>query len=97
VFGLCVGWPDVSVASAVKPRLPQAVVLHQDRYAFAEPEQARIEDYDQRMRDFYTSQRMPVPEGGWSWHTARRFATVAALNGRHLLREALGRLGFELR
>lgn len=97
VFGLCVGWPDVSVAAAVKPRLPQAVVLHHDRYGFAEPEHARVADYDQLMRDFYTSQQMPVPEGGWSWHSARRFATVAALNGRHLLREALGRLGFELR
>jgi nitroreductase len=97
VFGLCVGWPEPTAAAAIKPRLPQAVVLHQDRYRFAGPEQEHVEGYDQLMQQFYASQKMAAPEGGWSWHSARRFATAAALNGRHLLRDALGRLGFELR
>ena len=97
VFGLCVGWPDPAAAAPVKPRLPQAVVVHHERYRFTEREHAQVEQYDQLMQRFYASQQMPVPEGGWSWHSARRFASAAALNGRHLLREALGRLGFELR
>jgi len=97
VFGLCVGWPDPSAKAPIKPRLPQAVVLHQDSYRFTGAQQASVESYDQLMQEFYESQQMPVPEGGWSWHSARRLANAAALNGRHLLREALGRLGFELR
>ena len=97
VFGLCVGWPDPAARAAIKPRLPQTVVLHRDRYGFAVPEHAHVEGYDQLMQRFYTAQQLPVPEGGWSWHSARRFATAAALNGRHLLRDALGRLGFQLR
>jgi nitroreductase len=97
VFGLCVGWPDPAQPAAVKPRLPQGVVLHRDRYRFAALEQAQVGGYDQLMKRFYESEQLPVPEGGWSLHTARRFATAAALNGRHVLRETLGRLGFQLK
>jgi nitroreductase len=96
VFGLCVGWPDPADTGAIKPRLPQTVVLHHDLYGFTQPQRESVAGYDRLMQDFYASQQLPVPEGGWSWHSARRFATAAALNGRHLLREALGRLGFEL-
>jgi nitroreductase len=96
VFGLCVGWPDPNVPSAVKPRLPQQVVLHRDRYELGDSSHAAVGDYDALMQSFYASQSMAVPEGGWSWHSARRFATVAALNGRHVLREALQRLGFRM-
>ena len=97
VFGLCVGWPDPGAPAPIKPRLPQAVVLHEDRYSFADAEHARVEGYDRLMQHFYASRQMPVPDGGWSFHTARRLATAAALNGRDRLREALARLGFELR
>jgi nitroreductase len=97
VFGLCVGWPDPASPAPIKPRLPQAVVLHRDRYRFSASEQAQVGGYDQLMQRFYESQQLPVPEGGWSLHSARRFANAAALNGRHVLREALGRLGFELK
>jgi nitroreductase len=96
VFGLCVGWPDPEAPSAVKPRLPQRVVLHRDRYELGESSHAAVGGYDALMQGFYAAHSMAVPEGGWSWHSARRFATVAALNGRHVLREALQRLGFRM-
>lgn len=33
LFGLCVGWPDTQRPAAIKPRLPQALVLHHETYA----------------------------------------------------------------
>jgi nitroreductase len=97
VFGLCIGWPDGAAAGAVKPRLPQAVVVHRDAYGRSDERHSAIDGYDRRMQRFYTEQRMPVPEGGWSIHSAKRVASTAALRGRDVLRQALGRLGFELR
>ncbi len=97
VFGLCVGWPELDAQATIKPRLPQPVVLHRDRYLLSESEHAAVAGYDALMQGFYSEQRMPVPEGGWSLHSAKRVASAAALNGRHVLREVLGRLGFELK
>ena len=97
VFGLCVGWPDPNAPAAIKPRLPQQVVLHRDRYLLSEQEHAAVAGYDSLMQGFYSDQNMPVPAGGWSLHSAKRVANAAALNGRHVLRDVLGRLGFELK
>jgi nitroreductase len=97
VFGLCVGWPNPDAPAAIKPRLPQPVVLHRERYALSESEHAAVGGYDALMHGFYTDQSMPVPAGGWSLHSAKRVASAAALNGRHVLRDVLGRLGFELK
>ena len=97
VFGLCVGWPNPDAPAAIKPRLPQPVVLHRDRYLLSEPEHAAVAAYDSLMQGFYGDQGMPVPAGGWSLHSAKRVANAAALNGRHVLRDMLGRLGFELK
>lgn len=95
LFGLCVGYADGSVPTAVKPRLPQAVVL--SRNAYAPMSQEAVQRYDQVMTEFYTQQGMDVPAGGWSVHSARRVQSAASLNGRHRLTEALQNLGFGLR
>jgi len=97
VFGMCVGWEDPAAAAAIKPRLPQSVVLHRDRYAPSQPLHDAVGAYDQLMHTFYTAQSMGVPEGGWSLHSAKRVASAAALNGRHVLRQTLARLGFDLK
>jgi len=94
LFGLCVGYAE-SATAAIKPRLPQSVVLGRDRYQAVSAEVVR--DYDRRMADFYTAQRMDVPAGGWSLHSAQRVKTAASLNGRHRLVEALKARGFGLR
>ena len=42
VFGLCVGTPDPAAPADIKPRLPQAAVLHHERYdATANPRRRR--------------------------------------------------------
>jgi nitroreductase len=95
LFGLCVGYPDTAHPTVIKPRLPQSVILGRDKYA---PVVADVvHDYDQKMTEFYTEQRMAVPAGGWSLHSAERVKNAAALNGRHRLVEALEGRGFELR
>jgi nitroreductase len=96
VFGLCVGRPHPEAEGAVKPRLPQRVVLHRDHYDGFAARQGHIHEYDARMTQFYTEQQMSVPEGGWSIHSSQRVATVAALRGRDRLRLALEKLGFAL-
>ncbi|BAT51182.1 nitroreductase [Nostoc sp. NIES-3756] len=95
VFGLCVGYPNPEVPAAIKPRLPQAAVLHRETYKLAEQEEA-IARYNDIIKEFYTEQKMNIP-GDWSEHSSKRVATVQSLNGRDRLREVLHSLGFQLR
>lgn len=93
VFGLVIGYPDPAVPTEVKPRLPQAAVLHRERY---DPEDAAaIRRLDRSTAAFRERQNLS-PEG-WSELVVARLATVAALKGRDGLRQALERLGFPQR
>jgi len=94
VFGLCVGYPDPEVNTAIKPRLPQSAVLHRETYKLAEQDQA-IAHYNNIIKEFYTEQQMNVA-GDWSEHSAGRIATVESLRGRDRLRQVLNNLGFKL-
>ncbi|OCQ99096.1 NADPH-dependent oxidoreductase [Nostoc sp. MBR 210] len=95
VFGLCVGYADSSVNVEIKPRLPQAAVLHRETYQLEKQDQ-EIELYNQIMKQFYDSQKMNVP-GDWSEHSAKRIAFAESLSGRDKLQQVLKNLGFELR
>lgn len=85
VFGLVVGWPDPERPVAVKPRLPQSVVLHHDVYAVADIDEA-IDGYDRVSRDFQAGEGLPP--SGWIAPVLARSAGPAALNGRETLRAA---------
>ncbi|WP_372621662.1 NADPH-dependent oxidoreductase [Falsiroseomonas sp.] len=93
-FGLSVGHPDPAVPSAVKPRLPQSLVLHRERYTVAD-EPAEIAGYDQRLGDF--SERVGMGRQDWTQRMISRVGTAASLSGRHRMKEALRALGFTLR
>ncbi|PDW02472.1 NADPH-dependent oxidoreductase [Candidatus Viridilinea mediisalina] len=95
VFGLCVGWPDPDKPTAVKPRLPQAAVLHRETYSSAN-EAAAVAQYNTAMRNFYAEQQMRV-EGDWTDHSTKRVAGPQNLSGRDKLRDALQQLGFGMR
>ncbi|RZL87841.1 MAG: NADPH-dependent oxidoreductase [Variovorax sp.] len=92
VFGLTVGYPDPDVAIAVKPRLPQAMVLHREVYAPAPI--SSFAEFDERMQAFQRGQYMP--EAGWTTSVAARVRGPDAMAGRHRLQAALKRLGFGL-
>jgi len=95
VFGLCVGYPRPASASEVKPRLPQGVVLHRDRYSL-EPEQREQANYDARLAAFSARNEM-AGASNWTTRVIARMSTIKALNGRERLKEAFISLGFPLR
>ena len=77
----------------MKPRLPQAAVLHRETYAA--DHQVHVGAYDSALGAFQAGQGLkPV---GWTPSVLTKIASAAALNGRHRLGEALSRLGFPLR
>lgn len=94
VFGMSVGYPDLTGETGVKPRLPRPVVLHREQYGNANsaPDVAR---YNATARDFQREQGMR--EQDWTQQSIDRVKDIAALRGRERMREALRNLGFELR
>jgi hypothetical protein len=94
VFGLCVGIPDPKAKNEVKPRLPQSIVLHQDRYDPA-PETRDRPTYDAEMTKF--SARHELQAATWTQRVLNRMGPLKSMNGRQRMRAALARLGFEIR
>jgi nitroreductase len=95
VFGLCVGKPDPASPASIKPRPPQSVVLHDERYSL-DAQMPGIEAYNAAMARFYEEQKMTV-HGTWAVHSSKRVANVGALFGRDRLLEALHERGFALK
>lgn len=93
VFGMTVGYPDPEVATGVKPRLPQSIVLHRERYA--PPPAADLAAYDETLRGFRLDQLMS--DVAWTRQSSGRVSGPGSLMGRHVLRETLQALGFGLK
>jgi nitroreductase len=93
VFGLCVGYAAPGREGEVKPRLPQAAVLHRERYDADDAGHRAA--YDPRMADF--SARNEMGATTWTQRVIARLGTMKALNGRDKLKDALVALGFPLR
>jgi hypothetical protein len=94
VFGLCVGYPEPVRAGEVKPRLPQGVVLHHERYA-SEAEAAGRAAYDGTLGTF--SQRHEMQATTWTQRVLVRMGNMKSLNGRERIKARLEALGFPLR
>ncbi|WP_426957722.1 NADPH-dependent oxidoreductase [Muricoccus radiodurans] len=93
-FGLAVGHPDRAVPTAVKPRLPQSLVLHRERYR-PHGEATAVAAYDSALAAF--SRRMGLGAHSWTGRMRNRLGTAAALSGRDRMTAALRALGFRLR
>lgn len=87
-FGLAVGTPDPTERADVKPRLPQAAVLHRERYE--DEADAHIAAYDERLATY--NARFGL-SGDWSGRVLSRLRGPESMAGRHRLRETLERLG----
>ena len=96
VFGMTLGKEDPAHPADIKPRLPQAVVWHNERYEPVAEQLRGVAAYNQSMADFYARQGMNV-RGTWAVHSSKRIATPEALTGRETLVEALQTLGFPLK
>jgi len=95
LFGLAVGKPDPARPSAVKPRLPQASVLYREQYGWSRAQAEAAESYNRRIRDFQREQGMA--EKDWTVQARERTRGPGSMAGRHVLRDVLNDLGFELR
>lgn len=94
VFGLCVGHPASDVTNAVKARLPQAAILHREKYD-ASKEQALRASYDQELAAY--SKQHEMAQYTWTERVINRVGKIKAMSGRHLLVSALNKLGFPLK
>ena len=92
-FGMTIGYPDPAVETGVKPRLPQSIVLHRERYEL--PSTADVRAYDETLRAFRLDQAMS--DIAWSEQSTGRVRGPESLMGRHILREVLQGLGFALK
>lgn len=94
LFGMCVGYPDPSIPTDIKPRLPQSTVLHVEQYA-TNTEVDDINNYDERLVDYQVKQG----RGNKTWSQAAtiRVRGPESLTGRDRLREALANLGIKAR
>jgi nitroreductase len=95
LFGMAVGYPAGGPASAIKPRLPQSVVLHHETYGVPEVEPAAVARYDRAMAAF--SLRVGQGEVHWLPRMFSRLAGGHSLSGRDRIRAALTALGFRLK
>ena len=94
VFGMAVGHPAETAAAHIRPRLPQAAVLHREHYDAA-PEPQAAEVYDQALDAFWKKQSIQHPL--WTRHIVNRLGAVDPDNGRYQLSRILRELGFPLR
>lgn len=81
VFGLCLGWPDLSDERAiVKPRLPAETVWHRDWYRT----ELDLESYEAQMREFFPKIGVQTQES-WAVRSGRRLS-YGYLSGREGLK-----------
>jgi nitroreductase len=94
VFGLCVGYAAEQAAGEVKPRLPQSIVVHHDRYDGRNTAAERAA-YDAEMARFAARHEMQAST--WTQRVLNRLGPIKSMNGRERMRTALAKLGFEIR
>jgi len=92
-FGMCVGYPDPKVNTAIKPRLPSELVIHREKYKHSIPDAVLVE-YDARARSFQVEQGMKP--SGWTDHALERMRGPEAMSGRDKLKDEMTGLGFRM-
>ena len=67
LFGLCLGWP--ADEPDIKPRLPAAMVVHENRY---QPlDESALAEYDEQLAAYYLSRGSNTRRDTWSDHIRR--------------------------
>lgn len=62
LFGLCLGWPDAE--PDLKPRLPEALVVHENQYQPIDPQ--ILASYDQHILEYYQNRDSHTRSETWS-------------------------------
>lgn len=89
VYGMSIGWPEWEAVPPQKPRLPEHLVIHHERYADTDA-RAAIQAYDADLAAYYGAQDRNQDEAAWSGVIARRLASPR----RPFLRRTLEKMGF---
>jgi nitroreductase len=92
LFGMALGY-EAPNTTAVRPRLPQSIVLHHEQYS-TEGEAAALAQYDDTVMAHEVAQGRP--RDTWSARHKARYANKDYLEGRINLRAVLARMGFPL-
>ena len=90
VFGLCLGYPDQE--PEIKPRLPISVVVKDETYN-EEGDGDNIEEYDERIREYYHSRT----GGGHGISWTEQVATLLSEKSRPHMKEYLEGQGFKFK
>ena len=94
LFGLCVGYATEQAAGEVKPRMPQPMMLHHERYDASKAGTLR-QAHDKAMTEF--SARNEMQAGTWTQRVLNRLGPMSSMNGRERLAAALAALGFTIK
>jgi len=94
LFGLCIGYATEQAAGEVKPRMPQAMMLHRERYDDSSAPALR-KVHDAEMLRFSARQEMQA--GTWTQRVLNRLGPIKSMNGRERMWGALKRLGFTIK
>jgi len=88
VFGMSIGWPSKSAPANLKPRLPEALIIHHEQYDQSDP-RPLIEQYNAELANFY-GQNRNQHAAAWSDPIAKRLNAPS----RPDLRQTLEGMGF---
>lgn len=86
VYGMCIGYP--AEVPPQKPRLPEAEVVHYERYQ--QPDDAALHAYDADLAAHYRGEGRTSPDAAWTSVLARQFSQPR----RPFLRAVLEKMGF---
>ncbi|MCM3716502.1 oxygen-insensitive NADPH nitroreductase [Alkalihalobacillus oceani] len=93
VFGMCVGYPQPDKVPDSKPRLPLAVVCHENSYSPFEDVYPEIQEYDEEMRDYYANRSHGSRTATWSGAMLDKRKVPRRMFMKHFLNQR----GFSLR
>ncbi|MCP3955336.1 MAG: oxygen-insensitive NADPH nitroreductase [Desulfobacterales bacterium] len=90
VFGFCLGYPAQD--PEVKPRLPLAVILKEERYQ-DNADQEGIQQYDENLRHYYRTRTGGTKDSCWTWE----MKALVGKESRPHMREFLKSCGFVMK
>lgn len=91
IVGMALGTPDPAEGTGVRPRLPQAAVLHREQYDPTQWEAAAA-TYEGDYEAYFAGQG--APGRSWARTVVSRLGKLTGLHGRHTMRASLKRQGF---
>lgn len=91
VYGMCIGYPIASEIPAQKPRLPESLVIHQERYDVRDIS-ADLQAHDAELAEHYRALGRNTPDEAWTGVIASKFSQPIRAH----MKATLAQLGFSV-